>query len=190
MKRTAINSLLFVTVIALLSMNWVLVPDPNKRNVEVLPDMARSVPYDSFAPNANFADDMTLRKPVAGTVIHGLVPLHYAATPADAQRAGRELSNPFTAADAKALARGAAVYATYCEICHGPVGKGDGTVALRGFPAPPSLLAPKARGLADGQIFHIVTYGQNNMPPYAAQIDRDDRWRAILHVRALQKGNR
>ncbi|SRR6266542_2254961 len=173
MKRTAINSLLFVTVVALLSMNWVLIPDPNKRNVEVLPDMARSVPYDSFAPNANFADNMTLRAPVPGTVIRGF-------TPAPA-------TNPFAPTDAKALARGAAVYATYCEICHGPGGKGDGTVAQRGFPTPPSLLAPKARGLADAQIFGIITKGQNNMPPYAAQIDRDDRWRAILHVRALQQ---
>lgn len=184
MRRTIVNSLLFVTVIALLSLNWVTQADPNRRNVEVLPDMARSVPYDSFSANPNFRDGKTLREPVPGTVIRGHMPLHYAATPADAQRAGRELANPLKGP--QALARGAAIYTAYCGICHGPAGKGDGTVAQRGFPAPPSLLAPKALALPDGQIFHIVTYGQNNMPSYAAQIERDDRWAAVLYVRSLQ----
>ena len=187
MRRTIVNSLLLVIVAGLLSLNWLLRADPSARNVEVFPNMARSVPYDAFASNPNFPDDMTLRPRVPGTVIRGMMPLHYAATPADAQRAGRELTNPFAPNDAAALARGAAVYATYCEICHGPAGKGDGTVAQRGFPAPPSLLADKARNLADGQIFHIITFGQNNMPSYASQIDREDRWNVILHVRSLQR---
>ena len=187
MRRIVVNSLLLVIVAALVSLNWLLRADPSTRNFEVLPDMARSVPYDAFASNPNFADGMTLRPRVPGTVVRGMMPLHYAATPADAQRAGIELKNPTAANDAKALARGAQIYATYCEICHGPLGKGDGTVAQRGFPAPPSLLVPKAMNLADGQIFHIVTFGQNNMPSYASQIDREDRWKVILHVRSLQR---
>ena len=187
MRRIIVNSLLLVIVAALLSANWLLRADPSTRNIDIFPNMAKSVPYDAFAANPNFADGMTLRRPVAGTVVRGMMPLHYAATPADAQRAGVELKNPFAATDANALARGAAIYATYCEICHGPLGKGDGTVAQRGFPAPPSLLAPKAMNLADGQIFHIMTFGQNNMPSYASQIDREDRWKVILHVRTLQR---
>ena len=187
MRRTILNSVLLVIVATLLSLNWLLRADPSARNFEFLPDMARSVPYDAFSSNPNFADDMTLRPRVPGTVIRGMMPLHYAATPADAKRAGVELTNPIAPNDAAAMGRGAVVYATYCEICHGPAGKGDGTVAQRGFPAPPSLLAPKARGLADGQIFHILTFGQNNMPSYASQIDRDDRWKVILHVRSLQR---
>lgn len=186
--RILVNSLLFVVALALLSLNWVLRVDPNERNVDFMPNMARSIPFDSFSANPNFADGMTLRRPVSGVVIRGFMPLHYAATPADAQRAGRELVNPYR--DAQSLARGALVYATYCEICHGLNGKGDGTVAQRGFPMPPSLLAPRARGLADGQIFHIVTFGQNNMPSYASQIEREDRWRAILYVRDIQRRNR
>ncbi len=187
MRQTIINSLLLVIVAGLLSLNWLLRADPGKRNFEVLPGMVRSVPFDSFSTNPNFRDGMTLRPHVPGTVIRGFMPLHYTATPADAQRAGRELVNPIATNDAAALARGAAMFATDCEICHGPAGKGDGTVAQRGFPTPPSLLAPNALRLADGQIFHIITYGQNNMPSYASQIDRDDRWKAILYVRSLQR---
>jgi mono/diheme cytochrome c family protein len=186
MRATIVNSLLLVLVTGLLSVNWVTRSDPAKRNFEVLPDMVASVPYDSFSANPNFRNGQTLQPPVAGTVVRGMMPLHYLPTPADAQRAGRELTNPFALNDARALARGAAVYATYCEICHGAAGKGDGTVSQRGYPTPPSLLAQKARDLPDGQIFHILTYGQNNMPSYAAQVERDDRWKAILHVRRLQ----
>ena len=61
--------------------------------------------------------------------------------------------------------------------------------AMRGFPPPPSLLADQAVRLADGQIFHIVTYGQKNMPSYAAQVPLDDRWRVIAYVRSLQGGS-
>ncbi len=117
------------------------------------------------------------------------MPLHYTATKEDAERAGRELVNPLVR-DKKALERGAFVYTTYCETCHGPAGKGDGPVAKRGYPAPPSLLAPKALALADGQMFHIVTYGQANMPSYASQLERQDRWCAIEYVRKLQGARR
>lgn len=185
MRRIA-NALLLLALVGLLSLNWVLRSDPAKRNFDFLPNMVQSVPYDSFAANPNFADGKTLREPVPGTIIRGQLPLHYAATPADAVRAGRELINP-VARNKAALSRGAVVYANYCETCHGPAGKGDGRVAQRGFPAPPSMLAPKAMQMADGQMFHVLTYGQGNMPSYAAQIERADRWAVVAYVRTLQQ---
>jgi mono/diheme cytochrome c family protein len=78
------------------------------------------------------------------------------------------------------------VFQTYCQPCHGAGGKGDGLVAARGFPPPPSLLAPRAVGLTDDQMFDVVTRGQKNMPSYASQIPAADRRAAIAHVRELQ----
>ena len=186
MARTIANVALFVLTVALLSMNWILRSDPSVRNIEFLPDMVESVPYDSFAANQNFKNESTLRMPVAGTIIRGYPPLHYAATEADAKRAGLELVSPAITRK-EDLARGAAVYANFCETCHGPEGKGDGRSAQRGVPAPPSFLAPNALGLRDGQMFHILTYGQANMASYASQVDRDDRWRVIAYIRTLQE---
>jgi mono/diheme cytochrome c family protein len=40
--------------------------------------------------------------------------------------------------------------------------------------------------LKDGQIFHIITYGQKNMPALAAQVLREDRWKAALYIRSMQ----
>jgi mono/diheme cytochrome c family protein len=39
--------------------------------------------------------------------------------------------------------------------------------------------------MKDGQLFHIITFGQGNMPSYAAQVDRDDRWKVVRFVRGL-----
>jgi hypothetical protein len=41
--------------------------------------------------------------------------------------------------------------------------------------------------MKDGQLFHVVTYGQGNMPAHAAQLSQDDRWQVILHLRSLQQ---
>ena len=51
---------------------------------------------------------------------------------------------------------------------------------------PPTLHSEKVRRMADGQLFQIISYGNNQMPAYAAQIPVDDRWAIVSYVRALQ----
>jgi mono/diheme cytochrome c family protein len=184
---TKLNVVLLVLLFGLLGVNWAVRPDPTLPGMEFLPEMVRSAAYGSFAENPNFADGKTLQSPVPGTVARGSLPLSYRATPEDALRAGAELSNPSRPDDRAALERGAAVFTSFCQPCHGPGGKGDGPVALRGYPPPPSLLVEKALAMRDGQMFHALTYGQGNMPSHASQVSRADRWNAILHVRSLQR---
>jgi mono/diheme cytochrome c family protein len=40
--------------------------------------------------------------------------------------------------------------------------------------------------MKDGQMFHVLTYGQNNMPSYASQLTEQDRWNVITYVRSIQ----
>jgi mono/diheme cytochrome c family protein len=47
-------------------------------------------------------------------------------------------------------------------------------------------LAEHARGLADGQIFHIVTHGQGLMPAHGSQVAQEDRWKIVHYIRSLQ----
>lgn len=82
---------------------------------------------------------------------------------------------------------GGEVYRTFCVSCHGPSGAGDGPVTQRGFPPPPSMLTGKSLQMKDGQLFHILTYGQGSMAPFAAQISRERRWDVINYVRDLQR---
>jgi len=155
-------------------------------NLEYMPDMVASVAYDSFAPNPVTRDGRTLMAPPAGTIPRGYRPLHFGPGPEEAARAARELTNPIADVPA-ATERGRVAFQRWCSPCHGHEGLGDGLVATR-FPRPPSLTAPHARGLADGQLFHIVTFGQGLMPPYGQLVTQDDRWKIARYLRQLQAG--
>jgi mono/diheme cytochrome c family protein len=181
--------LLFGALMSIVAFCWIVKErDVSRPNYDFLPEtqMAYSVAYDSFSPNPNFPDGITLRSPPAGTIARGHLPLHYQPTYEDALRAGQELQNPFTQNDASRRERGSAVFANYCQVCHGTTGEGNGPITQAGFPPPASLLADRAVQMKDGQMFHVLTYGQLNMPAFNAQLSRADRWSVILYVRMLQ----
>lgn len=163
-------------------------PQPTVRGFELFPDMAVSPAPLSQRATTLLPGGTTDQSLPEGVVVRGRLPFLYGAGPEEAKRAGEERTNPFPADDAAALARGARVYSVYCVPCHGATGEGDGPVTRRGMLPPPSLHAVRATTMKDGEMFHVVTMGQGNMASYAAQTDEADRWCAILHVRALQKG--
>ncbi|MCU7497743.1 MAG: quinol:electron acceptor oxidoreductase subunit ActD [Bacteroidota bacterium] len=129
-----------------------------------------------------FSDGFGMRMPVEGTVARGFVPYPYKGNQA---AASKYLINPLVPSK-EVLAKGQDKFNTFCSPCHGYFGKGDSR--LRGqFPAPPSLQSEKVRNYKDGDIYHIITEGQNIMPSYAKQITREERWAVIHYLRALQR---
>ena len=187
MNRALINFALLVVMGCLVALHWVILPDPSRRNFEFLPDMMFSLARDAQTPVTVAAAGVPLDlRPPQGTIARGYMPLTYPATPEGALQAGEELHNPFAADDVDAVTRGEEVFNTFCSVCHGVAGQGDGTVAKRGVPPPPSLLLEHALNMAEGQMYHVISLGQGNMASYASQVTRDDRWRAIIHVRRLQ----
>jgi len=181
-----LNVVLALALIGCIAVILVSRPNVATPNWEYLPEMAHSPAYKAFSPNPNFPDGKTLRAPVAGTIPRGELPLRFQPTPEDALRAGQELTNPYSPTNTKAVDRGFAVFSNFCTPCHGVSARGDGLVAARGFPPPPSLLIEHAINMKDGQMFHVLSFGQANMSSYASQISREDRWKAILYVRSLQ----
>lgn len=189
MATRRLNLLLLITLVGILALSRLLIRDPTRPTPVVISGMIEPVTYGAFAANPNFPDGKTLRKPVPGTIRRDLPPLHYRPTAEDAARAGEELQSPLDLDDADVLERGARVFANFCQVCHGPQGEGDGPVGQRGVPPPPSLRTGKSKDMKDGQLFHILTYGQGNMASYASQLSREDRWRVIAHVRSLQQAS-
>lgn len=185
-RRLFLNLVLLAVLVISAAANWALHPDLSRPNMEFAPDMAHSPRANAFAANSVLPDGKTLQNPPEGSIPRGLPPLHYTASKEDAARAGAELVSPL-AFNPTTVKRGEFVFHNYCATCHGPAGLGNGPVAQRGFPPPPSLLADKARQMKDGQMFHVLSYGQNNMPSYASQISREDRWAVIAYVRSMQQ---
>jgi len=186
MSRAVVNSALLLLFIGVVLLNLGLRPDPVTPNVEFLPEMVRTARYNAYSAHPDLANGSTLQPPVPGTIARGQMPLRFVATPEDALRAGLELENPMPA-NQQTIERGEFVYRNFCQTCHGSGGSGNGPVAMRGFPAPPSLLAERALRMKDGQMFHIVTFGQGNMASYASQLSREDRWNVVAFIRQLQK---
>jgi mono/diheme cytochrome c family protein len=155
-----------------------------RRGYEYMPDMAYSVPYDTFAPNPVTRNGMTQQAPVRGTIPRGFLPLHYTRTAADAERAGRELVNPYTPTPTT-LEQGRRLYETFCAVCHGATGDGDGPVVPL-IPNPPAYSSERVRSMPAGRLFHVITYGSGRMPSYASQVPPDDRWLIVTYVQTLR----
>lgn len=191
MSAKSANIVLLVVLVLVIGTVFTIRRDYSTRNVEFLPGMVSHVAYGPQSANPNFPDGKTLQRPVEGTVVRGFEQLSYKATPQDALRAGLELSSPLDPKDSTAdIARGKFVFGNMCKPCHGATGVGDGVISQRGHPPPPSLFAENAIQMRDGQIFHIITHGQRNMPSLEVQVVREDRWRVVKYIRSLQEGSK
>ena len=90
------------------------------------------------------------------------------------------------ATDLALLRRGQSRYDIFCAPCHSPLGDGDGRVARRGFPHPPSFHQARLREASDRHLFDVIGLGYGDMPSYADRLTPQDRWAVVAYVRALQ----
>lgn len=181
-----LNVLLAIVFIVLVFANVHVRPDSAKLNFEFLPEMVRTPSYKAFDENEVLPNGLTFQPPPPHAIARGMAPSLLAQGQTDAPRAGEALTNPYHTGDLAAYTRGGEVFRTWCVPCHGGAGRGDGPVSMRGFPAPPPLTSQSGVAMTDGRMFHIIGYGQNNMPGYASQISAEDRWKAVIFVRSLQ----
>ncbi len=156
-----------------------------------------------------YADGLSSRKPVAGTVARGYLMTDTAFF--TGKKTARALANPPAAPSENAgtalqgaaaypddvevfpltvtreiVTRGKERYEIFCSACHGPTGNGDGMIVRRGFRRAASFNDDRLRGAPVGHYFDAITNGWGAMPSYAAQIPAEDRWAIIAYVRALQ----
>ena len=174
-------------LLALLAFNFVPTGSRSGRAYRFLAEMDPGPAVRSFTSTDLLPGSMAEQVPPTGAVARSHQPLLFDASTNDAERAGRELHNPIQNS-AEAVAAGRKLFRTFCIPCHGAEGLGDGTIVSRGFPAPPSLAAEHAQSLPDGRIFHILSFGQANMPPYRVQLTPAERWTVIHYVRQFQSG--
>lgn len=156
---------------------------------DYMPDMYYSNAYESYTPNPNFEDKLTMRTPVEGTVPREMLPFIWENTPEDRIAAGEALENPVenTAGN---LEQGRKLYGIFCLSCHGSQGDGEGYLyTTERYPYPPANLVDEVvKELKDGEIYHSITVGYGIMGAHGSMIQPEDRWKIILHIREnLQK---
>lgn len=175
LKITIVLVLSFVTVSC-----WT---DKTKPNYQYMPDMYKSVPYDTYTVNPNYTNGMTSQTPVAGTIARGQVTYDYKDTEEGYQKAKTELKNALPV-NSKNLTNGKKMYDIYCAICHGEKGEGDGTLVQREkFLGIPNY---KDRDITEGSIYHVIMYGKNTMGSHASQLTPEERWQVTMYVQKLR----
>lgn len=87
---------------------------------------------------------------------------------------------------AELLARGRERFDVYCAPCHSVAGDGDGFIARRGFPHPPSYHVDRLRTASDAHLYAVIRDGYGAMYPYARRLVPSDRLAVVAYIRALQ----
>jgi hypothetical protein len=148
--------------------------------------MIRQPKAEPFEASSFFDDGSAMRPLVAGTVprsrplgrqelTHGLSAGEFTArVPVEVTRARVE--------------QGRERFGVYCAPCHGLLGDGRSQVS-ENMPLrkPPSLHEPRIRAFPPGRIYAVITHGYGFMRSYAADLSVDERWTAVMYVRALQR---
>jgi mono/diheme cytochrome c family protein len=174
-----------------------------------VPDMAYSQAYETYTKNPVFGkdslagvDSLAARKPVAGSISRGLLPMDtdsatdgkvlasylysrsYANDSASYADAGENLKNPFQPTK-EVLEQGKKIYTIHCLVCHGEKGLGNGSIVQTEAYPPVVSYVDRLPTINEGQMFHSITYGRNLMGSYSYALNAEDRWKVIYYIQQL-----
>ncbi|KAA3611349.1 MAG: cytochrome c [Calditrichaeota bacterium] len=157
-----------------------------KPAIHLNPNMDDQQRYDPQEESEFFADGLTMRPLVEGTVARGEL------NEDDAYYRGRDENGNYLKTIPMEvthglMARGQERYDIFCAPCHSRSGDGKGIVPKRGFLPPPSFFQENVLAFDDGYIYEVINNGVRNMPAYRKQIPVNDRWAIVAYVRALQR---
>ena len=95
--------------------------------------------------------------------------------------------NP-TQADEASIARGAELYAINCKMCHGPEGKGNGSVSAFLANKPANFTSDVVQSKSDGSFFMTITNGvDGRMPALNENLTVSERWDVVNFLRTFKQ---
>jgi len=89
--------------------------------------------------------------------------------------------------NASAAKSGKKLFNTYCVVCHGPKGKGDGVAGASLTPRPTNLTTAEVQSQTDGAIYWKMMEGRAPMASYKDLISEENVWELINYLRTLKK---
>jgi mono/diheme cytochrome c family protein len=195
------KKVLIISVLAALSAGLISCGKPRRGTGSTyMPDMYYSRAYETYAAldTSVFTSKRTEaggkvyydRLPVAGTVARGDMAAYPYKNDSMGYINSASVKNPLDLAsiDMKEAER---LYLVNCGICHGAKLDGNGPLYNDGngpyAAAPKNLVSdPAMVAMAEGTMFHSVTYGIRAMGSYASQLSTKQRWMVIAYVKSKQ----
>ena len=140
--------------------------------------------YEPLEASAFFADGMSFRSQVDGTVAQGQLRLdeHFYQGKIQGQLAE---TLPMVV-DRQLLERGRERFNIFCSPCHDKTGSGNGMIVQRGLKQPPSYHQQRLREVPVGHFFDVMTNGFGVMYSYASRVPVADRWAIVAYIKVLQ----
>lgn len=176
------NKSIFAVVLAGLLVSCAGKDEPN---YQYFPDMYQPVPYEAYGAYPIFQNEQEAKLPADGSVPRGWMPYEYENTPEGKEAAKANLKNPLPYTEDN-MNEGKALYTIYCAVCHGDKGDGKGILVQRekilGVPA----YNDSGRNITEGDVYHVMYYGLNNMGSYAVQTSEEERWQIDYYVMSLK----
>jgi mono/diheme cytochrome c family protein len=156
-----------------------------------MPDMSYSRAYETYASTEALTQaGIHNARPVEGTVARGALGSYPFKNDSIGYARSAEVKNPIDPAtvDLKEAER---IYLINCGICHGTKLDGNGPLWKGGdgpYPAAPRNLItdPIATTMAEGTMFHSITYGKNLMGGYGSQLSSKQRWEIVTFIKTKQ----
>jgi len=94
--------------------------------------------------------------------------------------------NP-TVADEGSLARGGELYAINCQMCHGVIGEGNGTIAPFLANRPANFTFEVVQSKSDGSFFLTISNGvDGRMPALNENLTVSERWDVVNFLRTFK----
>ena len=125
--------------------------------------------------------------PAPGTIKRGELYPYTLANDSNGYKLSAAVKNPLDSVSKNEMAEAGRLYNINCAICHGEKAVANGPLATSGkIGGVANLTQPTYISMADGTMFHSITFGKNNMGSYASQLDRRQRWMIVKYIRTLQ----
>ena len=85
------------------------------------------------------------------------------------------------------VVRGTQVYRTYCAVCHGPKGLGDGAAGASLVPPPRNLVQGLwKKGGRSIQLYQTITQGMTGTSMASfSHLSKTDRWALVHYIRSI-----